>query len=110
MTNSNDDYIFTYNDTNRHGLLSGMISALFFIGSCICPFLGDITYWLFALVLAFIGACCGSYGIWQAKFNSKNKIPRKLCKLATFLNVLYLAGMVALLIVMLITLSVVGCC
>ncbi len=44
MTNSNDDYIFTYNDTNRHGLLSGMISALFFIGSCICPFLGDITY------------------------------------------------------------------
>ncbi|MBO4637154.1 MAG: hypothetical protein J5685_08435 [Clostridiales bacterium] len=108
MTNSKDDHIFTYNDTNRHGLASGIISALMLTAACICPFLGDITYWLASLPLAFIGACAGAYGIWQSKFNSKNKFPKKLCIAATVLNALFIAVMIVLFIIGIIGLCVTG--
>ena len=108
MSNTNDDYIFTYNDTNRHGLACGITSALLFIAAFACPFFGDITYWMGSLSLAFIGACAGSYGKWQAKFNSRNRFPGKLCIAATVLNVLYIAVMIVLFIIVITGLCVTG--
>ena len=108
MTNTKDDYIFTYNDTNRHGLASGTASAVFFIASCACPFMHDITYWLVALCLSLIGGLTGLYGTLQAKFNSKSKFPGKLCKIAAVLNFLCFAAIVIMLIIAIIGLVITG--
>jgi carbon starvation protein CstA len=109
MSNKNDDYIFTYNDTNRHGLGCGITSVLFLITACALLFARDITYLLTSLVPAFIGACTGSYGIWQSAFNSKNRFPKKLCKAATVLNILFLALVLGIIIYMIAVLSIMGC-
>ena len=108
MTDSKNDYIFTYNDTDRHGLISGTTATTLFTAACICPFLGDISYWLIALALSLIGGLTALYGTWQAKFNSKNKFPGKLCKIAAVLNCLYFVAIVIILIIAIIGLCITG--
>lgn len=108
MTNSKDDYIFTYNDTNRHGLVSGITSMIFVLAVCICPFMRDILYWLAAPILSIIGALTGLYGMWQARFNSKNRFPKYLCKTAVILNALCFTAVLVILVVGMIGLCITG--
>lgn len=105
--NTKDDYIYTYNDTDRHGLASGITAAVFFIASCACLF-GDIEFYLAALCLSLIGFLTGLYGKWQSKFNTKNRFPHRLCLTATILNGLFFAGLIVVLIIAVIGLCVTG--
>lgn len=108
MTNTKEDYIFTYNDTNRHGLASGITATILVTAAFICPFMHDITYWLAALGLSMIGGLIGLYGTWQSKFNSKNKFPGKLCKIAAGLNLLCFTAILIMLIIAIIGLCITG--
>ena len=108
MTDSKNDYIFTYNDTDRHGLISGTTATTLFTAACICPFLGDISYWLIALALSLIGGLTALYGTWQAKFNSKNRFPKYLCKTAMVLNALCFIGILVYLVIGITALCITG--
>ena len=108
MTDIKDDYIFTYNDTNRHGLASGTASAAFFIAACACPFMHDISFLLAALALSLIGGLTALYGTYQAKFNSKNRFPKYLCKTAMVLNALCFTGILVYLVIGITALCITG--
>ena len=108
MTNTKADYISTYNDTDRHGLVPGIAATILLIAAFACPFMHDIRYWLASLGLSLIGGLTGLYGTLQAKFNSKNNFPGKLCKAAAALNFLCFAAIVIMLIIAIIGLVITG--
>ena len=108
MTDTKEDYISTYKDTDRHGLVSGIVATTLFIAACACPFLHDIRYWMASLALSLTGGITGLYGTLQSKFNSKSNVPGKLCKVATGLNFLCFAAIVIMLLITIIELVVTG--
>ena len=106
--NGENRYIEVYRDSNRKGLLPGIISAVMGTAAVILPFTGDIRNWIIAMVLALIGGISGFTGLIQSGNNAGNKIPKRVCIISTVVNVLVFVAITAVAGIMLAMLMLTG--